>query len=508
MPAERAENTLTKTHALTERAVIGVLWTSLAMGMQAVLQLLALIILARLLTPSQFGIFAAAITVIGFISILSEFGVSAALVQHPNLDQRHQRVGFTMSLLLSVPLVGLIWIVAPVIADFFHVAELTRVVQIASLATIFHGASLTAEALAQRELRFRWLAAIDAAAFGVGYTIVGTALAWYGAGVWALVGAHLSQHFVRMICLLVGQPHPKRPLIERRAIGELLYFGGGFTLARIGNYFAGQGDKLVIGHWLGTQMLGLYVHASQLMTTPAILFGQILDRVLFPTMALVQLEPSRLIRAYRSGVTVCALAIFPASLVLALVAPELVLVLLGPAWSGVVVPFQILALGMLFRTSYKLSDSVARATGAVYQRAWRQAVFALAIVVGALFGQHWGLGGAAVGVVAATGLNFALMAQLSFRLVRMNSIEFGAAHLPALALGIIVIVPTWVLVTWLRDLQVSALLLLLDVAIFAPTVGLLLCWCAPSLFVGRDARSLARILLSIVPVRLQRRLSA
>jgi len=499
---------LTNTHALTERAVVGVLWTSLAVGMQAFLQLLALIVLARLLTPSQFGVFAAALTVIGLISILSEFGVAAALVQHPNLDQRHQRVGFTLSLLLSLPVIGLLWTAAPAIADFFHVAELAPVVQVASLACIFHGASLTAEGLAQRGLRFRWLAAIDAAAFGVGYTVVGTALAWHGAGVWALVGAHLSQHFVRMVCLLAGQPHPKRPLLERRAIGELLYFGGGFTLARIGNYFAGQGDKLVIGHWLGTQTLGLYVHAYQLMTMPAILFGQILDRVLFPTMALVQLEPSRLIRAYRSGVAVCALIIFPASLVLALVAPELVLVLLGPAWSGVVVPFQILALGMLFRTSYKLSDSVARATGAVYRRAWRQAIFALAIVLGALLGQNWGLGGAAVGVVAATALNFALMAQLSFRLVRMSVIEFGAAHLPALALGILVIAPTWALVTWLRDLQVSPLLLLLDVAIFAPVVGLLLCWCAPSLFVGPDARSLVRILLSVAPARLQRHLSA
>ncbi len=75
---------------------------------------------------------------------------------------------------------------------------------------------------------------------------------------------------------------------------------------------------------------------------------------------------------------------------------------------GVVVPFQILALGMFFRTSYKLSDTIARATGAVYDRAWRQAVFAIAIAVGSLIGQLWGLPGVVLGVIAGVATNYFL----------------------------------------------------------------------------------------------------
>ena len=159
-------------------------------------------------------------------------------------------------------------------------------------------------------------------------------VAWYGFGAWALVGALVTQHLTRAVALLVGQPHPKWPLLERQAIADLLFFGGGFTLARVCNFLAGQVDKLIVGRFLGAQALGIYALASQLMTAPAVIFGQILDRVLFPTMALVQQEQARLARAYRSGVAACALFTIPAGLILAIIAPELVFVLLGTGWGS------------------------------------------------------------------------------------------------------------------------------------------------------------------------------
>ncbi|WP_046867451.1 lipopolysaccharide biosynthesis protein [Microvirga massiliensis] len=495
---------VTANHGLTERAVAGVLWTSLAMGAQAVLQLVALVVMARLLSPSEFGVFSAVLVVIGFSTIFSQLGVGPALVQRPVLEERHLRVGFTLSLLFSLGLVTTVWVGAPAIARFFAIPEMIKVLRLACLVFACQGCSAVAEALAQRQLRFRWLAGVDSGAFAAGFIAVGPVLAWFGFGIWALVGAYLIQHFVRMIWLLAALAHPKRLLLEGQTIRELLYFGGGFTLARIGNYLAGQGDNLVVGRCLGPQLLGLYAHSHQLMTAPAVLVGQVLDRVLFPTMALVQLEPARLARAYRSGTAICTLVILPTSVVLAIVAPELVLVLLGPAWVGAVIPFQVLTLGMLFRASYKLSDSVARATGAVYRRAWRQAIFALAVIGGAFVGQHWGLGGVAIGVLAAITLNFVLMTELSLRLTGMSWSDFGAAHLPGIALSLTLGVLTWVLVGWLRSLQVAPFGLLIEVAFFVSGAGLALCWTLPPLFLGQDARSLLRMLFTFVPQRVQR----
>jgi O-antigen/teichoic acid export membrane protein len=490
---------------LTERTIVGLVWTSLAMGAQALMQLIALILLARLLPPSSFGVYAAALVVIGFCSIFSELGVGPAIVQRTDLEPRHIRAGFTLSLLLSTVMGGLIWLAAPLIAQFFQISELTNVVQAIALGLPLQGLSVVAQSVAQRDLRFRWLAGVDAIAFAAGFVLVAPSLAWMGFNIWALIGAYLTQQALRTIMLLNGQPHLKRPLVEWRATKELLYFGGGFTLARMANYLAGQGDNLVVGRFLGPQALGLYSHAYQLMAAPALIVGQILDRVLFPTMALVQLEPKRLARAYKSGVSACTLLILPASIVVVIVANEIVLVLLGSAWSGVVTPLRILALAMLFRTSYKLSDSIARATGAVYARAWRQAIFAGAVVAGSFIGQFWGLGGVAAGVFAAISINFGLMAHLSLRLTGMNWMEFGRAHVPGAVLAIVLGASAWWMATWFREQGTSPLVLLVEITLFAPTLAVLLCWLMPTFFLGQDAQPLLRALMVLMPARLQRR---
>lgn len=490
---------------LAKRSMVGMFWTSLSMGALAVAELVALLVLARLLSPDAFGLFAATLVVIKFATIFEGLGVAPAIVQRPVLEERHLRVGFTLALLLSISVAGLVWTLAPAIAAGLRLPDLVPVVRASCVVFLCIGFSMVAQASAQRALRFRWLAGVDACSFALGFVVAGPILAWFGFGIWALVGALLTQHVLRMVVLLVGQPHPKRPMLERRAIGELLYFGGGFTLARIFNYLATQADRLVVGRWLGAEALGLYALSSQLMTAPAVIFGQILDRVLFPTMALVQQEPARLARAYRSAVASCALVVLPAGVVVAIVAPELVHVLLGQGWEGIVGPLQILALGMLFRTSYKLSDSVARATGAVYDRAWRQAVYAGAVVIGSFVGTFWGLNGVAVGAVAAVSSNFLLMAQLSLRVTGMRWSEFAMAHLPGLALASVTGTAAWAMAEWLRELQVTPLALLLDVALVTGAAGLLLCWLLPSLFLGRDGQSVVRLLNAVAPPWLQRR---
>ena len=168
-------------------------------------------------------------------------------------------------------------------------------------------------------------------------------------------------------------------------------------------------------------------------------------------------------------------------------------------------PLQILALGMLFRTSYKMSDSVTRATGAVYARAWRQAFFAGAVALGALIGRSWGVVGVSLGVTAAVTANFLLMAQLSLRLTGISWSGFLAAHLPGLALAAAVGVVAWALTDWLREMSVAPLVLVLDVGCVAAVEYLLLVWLLPSLFLGPDGRSVLRVLGTVAPGWLRRR---
>jgi O-antigen/teichoic acid export membrane protein len=291
---------------------------------------------------------------------------------------------------------------------------------------------------------------------------------------------------------------------EWRAFRELLFFGGGLTVARIANNLALQGDNLVVGRWLGPAALGLYGRAYQLMSVPAVLLGQALDTVLFPTMARVQDEPPRLRAAYGRAVALVALVACPASAVLVATAPALLAVALGPRWSEVTLPFQVLALGLLFRTSYKLSDSLARATGAVYRRAWRQGVYAALVVGGSWIGQRWGITGVAVGVLGALLVNFLLMAQLSTALTGMSWRAFGAAHVPAARLAAVAGGAAWACTELSSHWGAPALASLLAAGGIALAAVALCARFGARLFLGADGAWMFDTLRSLRPTSVAR----
>jgi len=288
-----------------------------------------------------------------------------------------------------------------------------------------------------------------------GYVIVGVAMAALGFGVWSLVAATLVTAMLRTVILNFHYP-PKGFVPEKAAFRELAYFGGGYTLARIANYGALQLDYLVVGHWLGLTALGYYGRAYQLMSVPASTFGQVLDDVLFPSMAKIQDDAHRLGAIYLRGVSLIALVMVPISVVGFILAPEIVRALLGWKWAATVLPFQILIVGLLMRTSYKMSDSLTRATGEVYRRAWRQVIYAALVFAGALGGSHWGIAGVATGVLAAVTINFVLMAQMSLKLVGETWRTFLGAHTNALLLAANAGLVTYLCVTILRNLEVSS----------------------------------------------------
>jgi len=493
---------LSAERGLTHSTLSGMLWMFLGSGSQAVLQLAVLVALARLLTPADFGIVSAAQVVVGFTTIFSQLGVGPALVQRPDLAPRHLRTAFTLSMMIGALMTATIWIGAPLLADFFRMPELLQVARALSLIFMLQSLGVVAESLLQREMQFRRLAAIELTAYTVGYGGVGIALACLGLGVWALVCGQMTQSLVKMLLLLKTQSHPKAILVEVRAARELLYFGSGFTMARVGNYIAGQVDNLVVGRWLGAAALGIYGRAYQLMTAPANFLGQILDRVLFPAMSKVQENSQRMVSAYRRGVALIALIIMPASGVLFILAPEVIRLVLGKEWGEVTVPFQIFAAGMLLRTSYKMSDSVARATAAVYRRAWRQTIYAALVAAGAWGGLRWGLRGVAFGVLLAIAVNFLLMAHLSVSLGAVTWRALWQAHIPALALTAIVSAAAWAVAAMLRAVHAGALTVLIASAAAALCgLTLLLRW-APRLVLGEDGLWMVQTLSSYLPDRM------
>ncbi len=469
-----------------QKTVTGFAWVLSGHGVNYLFQLVVLTVLARLLGPSDFGIAATGVVVVKFCFVFAQLGMGPAVVQNSNLTTKHIRVGFTLAVVSGLLIAALLIALAPSLEAFFGVPSLGPVIVVLACVIPIQSFALVAEALLQREMHFRELAAWDMVASVLGFGVVGLACAFVGLGFWSLVAANAAYVAGKSLLFVRACPHAKRPLWSLPEVRDLLSFGGGFTLARIGNSLAGQGDKMVVARGLGADLVGLYERAYQLMLAPPTLVGQVLDKVLFPTMARMQHDRSKLAGAYERGIALVALAVLPISAVLALLAPELIAVIFGPEWSSMIVPLQIFAVGMLFRTSYKVCDSVARATGAVYRRAWRQWVYAGAVVSFTWLGSSWGIGGAAVGMTVATTLNYLLMSHLAVGLTDASVRRLLYTHRPGAMLAIALGVVTWGVLILLRSADVSSLVSLGCVFVSLVLVGVVGIRMAPRLFLGED----------------------
>lgn len=421
---------------LTQRSFRGALWVMGGTGVEFAVRLLVLVVLARILTPNDFGVVAAALVISGLSQIFSQLGVGPALVQRISLSQKHIDTAFTLSILLGAGAYVFILTLSPSIANIFGIQALQEVLPVISISFPVAALAAVPESLLKRDLRFRVLAIINSVSYVIGYGLVGIGLGLLGFGLWALVAAHLGQAAIKAIMCAYCNKRTVKVGIYLHELGHLANFGAGFSIARLANYVAGKADYFVIGRFLGADALGVYTRAYEFLMVPANLVGQVSDKVMFPAMATVQEDNQRLGRAYKNVIGGVAMVSFPLSAIMFVIAPDIIPLLLGEGWDAAVVPFQVLVLILAFRVSYKISDALVRAVGAVYRRAWRQCIYACAVFSGAWTGQFWGLPGASVGVAIAILINYVMMLQLSLTVLPVSWRDVVVINLRYLFMGL------------------------------------------------------------------------
>jgi O-antigen/teichoic acid export membrane protein len=392
--------------------------------------------LARLLSPADYGLFGLAAVYTGLATVLSQFGVAAALVQRAELTPRFVRASFTASVLMGLITAALVWITAPLAASLLGNTKLVPIIRGLSLGFLIANPGFVAEGLSQRKLAWRRLMWVEVIAFFLGYALPAIWMAVAGYGVWALVASALAQGLVRTVALLALEPHPKWPRIGPE-IRELLRFGSGFTLARMFNYGAAQGDNLVVGRVLGVVSLGYYSRAFKLMMILVTYFAAVVTRVLFPIMSRLQNEQDRLRSTYLTGAAVLGLISAPLGAILVVLAPEFILVVLGPKWTPATVAFQILTAGIMLRNVYMMAYCLDGALGAMRRRTLRDGIYAVAVLSGSLIGTRFGIVGVASGVVLAIALNYLVGAAMSLNLLQATWRQYAASQMPAVLLGLL-----------------------------------------------------------------------
>ncbi len=397
---------------LTERTALAAMWRFAGSVIGAICDLGFGILLARLLSPTDFGVMALALVVLGAARPLGDLGIGDALVQRAQLTDRHIRTAFTFSVLLGLAIAAIMWASAPLSAGVMRDARVPGLMRVLALGFVFRGGAVVADALMRRQLEFRRQSLIEAGSAVAGFGLaLGLALSGYG--VWSLAWGVLLQGALTSMTQVAVMRHPVAPLLAGRELRDLFGFGLAAHLSSCMNYIALNGDNFVVGRLIGAASLGLYSRAYSLMNLPVVFAARVMSRVLFPVFAQVKHDPERLRRGYLLSTQLTAMIAAPCMATIGVAAPHLVATLYGPQWIGTVLPLQVLCGAGYFRALYHLGGAVAQGVGRMYNELWRQMVYGGLVIVGALIGSSYGLPGVAVGVGGAILFMFVASAQLA-----------------------------------------------------------------------------------------------
>lgn len=404
----------------------GVAWNASETLLRLALRVGVLAALARLLTPEDFGVFAAASIVVEFARPLAALSIDQSLVQRPDLVAADVGTGLAIVTIAGTVACFVLILLAPLARDAFQAGAVSEAVLVLAPVLIATSLADVATALLKRALAFRALSVIGFLCGAVANGATAMMLAWLGWGHWALVGAFAAEIVLRLIISTVVVWRHARPTMARprfRAAARLLRYGLGQTLSRIFSIVALQGDYLVVGGALGTAALGIYTRSYQLVAIAPGIFASVSGMVLFPVFARLNKDSNALNSGTRAGLRLTALLGMPTAAVLGILAPECVDVLLGQDWSEAILPLQVMSAGVFLRTGITLAGTVAMATARVYALAWRQLTYGAAVIGGGLLMVRFGIAGVALSTVIAMSVFYVLMTDL---LRRATSLDWKA----------------------------------------------------------------------------------
>ena len=301
------------------------------------------VILARLLTPRDFGVVSMVMVVVVFAGMFKDAGLSTATVQQEHISHEQISTLFWVNTLFSGVLTLLLIAASPLVARFYNEPELGSVTSVLSLSFVISGLTIQHQALLTRHMRFGALAAVQVLS-QVASLGVTTVLALMGWRYWALVGGTLAIALAGTLATFYYCPWIPGPMRRGTGARRMLTFGGHLTAFNFVNYFSRNLDNILIGRYIGAEALGLYSRAYQLFMMPITQVRSPLNQVAIPLLSGLNRDPTRYARYYERLLGVLATLTVPLTLYCVLEAEFLIRVLLGTQWLGAVPVFRVLAI--------------------------------------------------------------------------------------------------------------------------------------------------------------------
>ncbi len=388
---------------LGRAAARGAAVTFSAQGLRLLVQVAGIAVLGRLLSPTDYGLVAIVIVIVGYGELFRDFGLSSAAIAAPTLSDGQRDNLFWINTGIGVALAALLCAAAPLLGLVFGDDRLVLLSVVLSATFVLNGVSTQYRAVHARHLRFVALSTAEVAGQAAG-VVVGISMALAGAGYWSLAGQQLSAQALTLVLLV--RPHRWVPgWVDRTAsVRSFIGYGSALLGSQLLTQVATSAAPLALGVRLGPASVGVFTRASQLVTMPLLQVQAPSTRVALPVLSRLTHERERFASFLLAGQLALLMVVGLAFAVLLAQAPSAVRVIIGPQWSAAVPVFQVLLVAGWFQAASYAGYWVYLAKGLTRRHLqlglMTRPLMAAATVVAA----QWGLQGAALAYAAGMAL--------------------------------------------------------------------------------------------------------
>jgi len=381
---------------LKDEAIQGGAIVVAARGFTTIIHIGGTVVLARLLTPNDFGLVAMVSALTEVLFLFRDAGLTDATIQASSINHKQVSTLFWINLAICLFITILLIALSPAVVWFYKNKRLMAIMMVSSASYVFWGLSFQHMALLKRNMLFFRVSMIGILAQLVS-TSAAVVLALAGSGYWAIVMREII--FSILTCILAWIYCSWRPGLPAKTsdVFPMLKFGANSAGFYIVSYFAKNVDKIIVGKKFGSIPLGLYSRAYYLATTPNTQISEALFHVSVSTLSKIRQDTDKYRRYYLNAISAISFVGMPLGVLMVLMSKELVLLLLGPQWSGTARLFSILGLAagmnILYYTVGWLHVSLGRSDRWLRWGIFSAIILAAACVIGMFFGPKgiaWG----------------------------------------------------------------------------------------------------------------------
>lgn len=341
---------------------VGVLWSFLNQGGNQILNLLITFILARLVSPEEFGVIGMITVFTGFAIRFVDFGFSTALIYKKNVDEKDISTVFTINTIFGLGLSLIFFFAAPLIADFYQNPILNKLTKSFSIIFLVTGLSGVNKALMTKKMNFKLSTIISFVSLLLSSALA-IFLAYEGYGVWAILFKILSQEVIITILYFLLFPVNQKFRFFKKSFSSMFIMGRNVAGDSVVNYWNRNADNLMIGKMIGGEALGLYSKAYSVMLLPLNNITRVISKVMFPSFSIIQDDIPQIRTIYLKATRLIAFITFPMMAGLSILSESFVLATFGKDWIEMAPLISILSVLGAFQSILSLNGVIYNSLG-------------------------------------------------------------------------------------------------------------------------------------------------